>query len=120
MVIFMQELSPLVIAVNNGHKVFQYSGNLAGKRSVNIVNDIAAKHESYLVWQLPPQPAWQSEDLNEKPHVSASILLGADYQKVPVVDNRDSFKVEDMRVLLETEDDFRRFHRGTSSEWGED
>ncbi|KAH7006595.1 kinase-like domain-containing protein [Fusarium venenatum] len=120
MVIFLEGLSPLVIAVNNGHKVFKNGGNFAGKHCVHIVNDIVAKHKSYLVTQLPPQPAWQSQNLNEKPHASSSIFLEADCQKIPGVDNKDFFKVEGMKILLESEDDFKRLRRGTSSEWEED
>ncbi|KAH7198906.1 kinase-like domain-containing protein [Fusarium flagelliforme] len=98
------------LEVNNGHKVFKDGGNFAGKHCVNIVNNIATKHESYLVWQLPPRPAWQFQNLNERPHASSSILLEADYQKTPGVDNDDSFKVED----------FNRLQEGTNSEWEED
>ncbi|RFN51775.1 serine/threonine protein kinase [Fusarium flagelliforme] len=106
--------------VNNGHKVFKDGGNFAGKHCVNIVNNIATKHESYLVWQLPPRPAWQFQNLNERPHASSSILLEADYQKTPGVDNDDSFKVEGMQILLETGNDFNRLQEGTNSEWEED
>ncbi|VTO85642.1 unnamed protein product [Fusarium graminearum] len=107
-------------SMNDGHKVFKNGENFPGKHCVNIVNNDATRHESYLVWQLPPQPAWQSQSLSETPHASSSILLGADYQKTPGVENKDSFKVEGMTILLETDDDLNRLRRGTSSEWEED
>ncbi|XEU97478.1 hypothetical protein FSHL1_002764 [Fusarium sambucinum] len=108
------------LEVNNGRQVFKDGGKSAGKHSVNIVNNIAANHESYLVKQRPPQPAWQSQNLSEKPHASSSIFLEADCQAVWGVDNEDLFKVESMKILLDSENDFKRLRLGISSEWEQD
>ncbi|CAG7560619.1 unnamed protein product [Fusarium equiseti] len=104
MVIFLEGLGPLKDVVNNGYRVFKAGSNPEGKQFVNIVNDSALNHQSYVVRQLPVQPAWENQDLNETLHASSSILLEVGYQKPPEADDEGSFKVKDMKLVLETRD----------------
>lgn len=90
--------------MNNGHKVFKAGSNSEGEHFVNIVNDSATNHRSYVVRQLPAHPAWENQDFNETLHASSSILLEVGYQKGPESDDEGSFKVKDMKIVLETRD----------------
>lgn len=94
-------------------------------------------HGSFLVRQLPAHPAWQTQNLDETPHASSSILLKTDYETVPEVDNTNYFKMEGIQLVLENLDgkivyvislvlhsnllpDYQRLFAETKSEWDDE
>ncbi|KAI6763247.1 hypothetical protein HG531_013144 [Fusarium graminearum] len=115
MVIFLQFESPLVIQLNDGNKVFRSSYSSEGKPCVTIVN--RRGHESFTIRQITAQPSWKDQRLEEKSHGPSSILLEADYDKIPRVENKNHFKLVSMDIIIESLEDYDSFWQRTSKEW---